>query len=173
MKKNKFGCFVGRMCPIHLGHKKIIEKMMDEAEKCLVVMGSANHALSMRHVFSYEERRNLVKKIFPSMPVVGLADFSTDGEWIVALDDILSAAGMDPAETVFFGGCQEDIQFFLDAGRKTAILNRFDGSTPKISATEVRDALVYGRSLDGLLDPLIQQEVKELFAGKWEKLNKM
>lgn len=43
----------------------------------------------------------------------------------------------------FYGWCEEDIAFFLDAGKQVMIANRFDGTTPPISATEVRDFLIW------------------------------
>jgi len=169
------GVFVGRANPIHLGHEVIINNMANQLgfKNCLMTIGSCNHPFSLRHFFSYEERRSFIKTLFPTLPIVGLPDYPTDTEWLVALDDILSASGFNPQETIFFGGCEEDILFFLDAERKCQILNRFDGSSPKISATEVRDGLIYGRPLEGLLNPLIADEVKNLFSQKWERFKKI
>lgn len=170
------GVFVGRLCPIHLGHEAVIREMIrmsGSEHHCLLMIGSANSELSLRHFFSYSERRGFAKVLFPHLPIVGLPDYESDGEWLQALDDILTAAGMDPKEVVFFGGCEEDISFFADAGRKYQVLNRFDGTTPKISATEVRDCLIHDRSLDGLVNPAIQKYVKELFADKWEKFKRI
>lgn len=111
--------FVGRMCPIHLGHEEIIKKMIKECgENSLVIVGSSNAPISLRHFFSYEERRGFVKKLFPEVAVAGLPDYPTDGEWLTALDDIIAIAKVNPREAVFYGGCEEDIRFFLEAGKK-------------------------------------------------------
>ncbi len=136
-------------------------------------LGSANHPFTLRHFFSYEERRYFTRKIFPDLRIVPLPDFPTNEEWFLALDDVLVAAGFDPGQVTFFGGCEEDVGFFIDSGRKVRIVNRFDGSTPKISATEVRDALNKERSLDGLVNPLIADEVRALFKTKWKKFEKI
>ncbi|MFH1030536.1 MAG: hypothetical protein V1770_04725 [bacterium] len=166
------GIFVGRLCPIHIGHEMVIKKMIEECggeENCLVIIGSSNSPLSLRHFFSYEERREFLKKIFQGIRVVGLPDYPGDDKgWLVALDDILSLAKIAPQEAIFFGGCEEDVSFFIEAGRQIQILNRFDGSTPKISATEVRDCLIQVRSLDGLLNPAIAEFVQSKFRQKWE-----
>jgi cytidyltransferase-like protein len=173
-KSIKHGVFVGRFCPMHLGHEAIIRKMLDESESPLIVIGSSNNSPSMRHFFSYEERRNLIRKVFPDVPIVGLPDYSDDKIWLTALDDILSISGADPSNSItFFGGCEEDVRFFFEAGRTCVLTNRFDGSTPKISATEVRDALIHGRSLENLLNPAVVEDVKILFTEKWEKFKKM
>lgn len=169
-----YGIFVGRFCPLHLGHEVVIQKMLADCDsQSLLVIGSSNAGCSLRHFFSYEERRAFIHLLFPELKIVGLPDYTTDAEWLLALDDILLAMGINPTEAVFYGGCTEDIDFFLSAGRQSAILNRFDGSTPKTSATEVRDALIHDRSLDELLNPIIQQSVRELFSTKWEKFKRI
>ena len=172
---SKHGAYVGRINPLHLGHEAVGEEMLKQfgVENSMLIMGSSNTPFSLRHFFSYEERRGFVKKVFPELKIVGLPDYPTDKEWLVAMDDLLIARGFDPLEVVFFGGCEEDILFFYDAGRKCHILNRFDGTTPKISATEVRDCLIYGRSLEGMINPLIAGDVRDLFAQKWERFKKI
>ncbi len=168
-----FGCgvFVGRMSPIHLGHEAIIRKMIEDvgvSNSCLV-LGSSNAPMSFRNFFSYEERRSLIKKIFPDIGIVGIPDYPTDSEWLLALDDILKFAAQPYSDNiVFYGGCEEDIRFFIETGREVRLLNRFDGTTPKISATEVRDALSKGRSLDGFLNPVILEDIRRMFLRKWE-----
>lgn len=171
----KNGVFVGRFCPIHAGHEVVIGNMIEECgvDNSIIIIGSSNSLISLRHFFSYDERRRFLLTLFPNVRVVGLPDYSTDDEWILALDDILRAVRFNSKNTIFFGGCEEDIGFFLKARRKTFIVNRFNGTTPKISATEVRDALIGNRSLDGLLNHAIEKEVSGLFLEKWEKFKKM
>lgn len=171
----KFGVYCGRFNPMHAGHGAVIKEMIRQfgIENCLLIIGSSNAGFSLRHFFSYQERRGFIKKAFPEMKVVGLPDYPADDEWLVALDDIISLAGFNPAEVVFFGGCEEDILFFFEAGRNCQILNRFDGTTPKISATEVRDCLIYGRCLDGMIESAIAEEVQNLFRQKWERFKKI
>ena len=166
---------VWRICPIHLGHQKVLDAMIKKfgIKNCLLVIGSSNAPLTMRNFFSYVERKGFVETIYPDLQVVPISDYPTDSEWLQALDDILRFGGLSPKEVTFFGGCAEDIEFFLEVGRKHEIMNRFDGSTPKISATEVRDALIQGRPLDGLLDPRIVDGVRGAFKGKCERFKKM
>lgn len=172
----KTAVYCGRFNPMHVGHGSVVKEMISQfgIENCLIVIGSSNAGFSLRHFFSYQERRGFMRKAFPGIRVVGLPDYPTDEEWLTALDDITSATSPDSsADTLFFGGCEEDILFFYEAGRTCQILNRFDGTTPKISATEVRDCLIYGRTLEGMVDPTIASEVQNLFRQKWEKFKKI
>jgi cytidyltransferase-like protein len=173
--ENKFGVFVGRFCPVHLGHEVVIEQMIKGCgpKNCLLIIGSSNNPMSLRNLFSYEERRAFLKTVFPDLQIIGLPDYSNNKEWLLALDDILALKGINPQEVIFFGGCEEDIHFFFESNRQCQLLNRFDGSTPKISATEVRDALIQGRPLGELLSLSVIEDVKTTFEIKWERFRKM
>lgn len=142
-------------------------------ECSLLVIGSSNADFSLRHFFSYHERKGFIRTLFPEIRIVGLPDYHNDQEWLAALDDLILAAGMDPQEVTFFGGCQEDIRFFIDDGRSCSIINRFEQGSVKISATEVRDALILGRNLSDMVDPKLVPGIQKLFALKWEKFKKM
>jgi nicotinic acid mononucleotide adenylyltransferase len=172
---DKHGVFVGRLCPIHLGHERVIQAMLDQCgvEKSLVLIGSSNTPMSLRHFFSYKDRSAFLAQLFPNVRVMGLPDFpGDDDQWTLALDHMLAGAGMEPTKVTFFGGCDEDLRFFAD-NRLTVEVNRFDGSSPKISATEVRDALIHERPLEGLLNPAIIKPVEELFRERWERFKRM
>jgi len=175
-QKTRFAVQLARACPIHLGHEYLIREMIGEfgIENSLMILGSRNAPITLRNFFSYTEKKRFVKTIFPPLRVVGLPDFPDSMEkWFAALDALIERAFGKNADVTFFGGCEEDVVFFIENGRKVKLINRFDGTTPKISATEVRDCLVSGRSLDGLVNPLIEKEVRSIFAAKWEKFKKI
>lgn len=164
---NNFGAYIGRFAPMHLAHGQLIEEMISTyGDNCLVLIGSCNRPMSFRNIFTYEDRRNIIKTIFPTVKVVGLPDFEDDKNWFCQLDDTLSFAGVNPKDVTFFGGCKEDVVFFQNA-RNIKIINRFDGSTPKISATEVRDALIEKRPLEHLLYKSTIPMIQEIFAMRW------
>lgn len=170
-----FSIYCGRFNPIHAGHEAVINEMLNlfGPDKSRIIIGSANTSQSLRHFFSYEERRMLIKTIFPAVKVIPLGDFNTsDEEWMIALDDLIVSSGMNPSKTVFFGGCEEDISFFFKLNRKCHILNRFDGTTPKVSATEIRDSLIHDRPLSNFINPLIEEKMRNLFKVKWMDFQK-
>ncbi len=173
MKKR--GAYIGRFNPLHLGHAAIVGEMLAQcgAEDSILIIGSSNAPFSLRHFFSYDERKKFIRAVYPDIRIVGLPDYPSDAEWLSALDDILAAAGMKPSEVTFFGGCEEDIRFFMDDGRACSLMNRFDGTTPKVSATEVRDALIHDRPLEGLVHPSVAADMRELFKEKWERFKKI
>jgi nicotinamide mononucleotide adenylyltransferase len=145
------------------------------AENSLIVIGSTNNPFSMRHFFSYSERKNLIRRLYPTLKVVGHPDYFSDEAWLEALDDILSAMEISPAECVYYGGSTEDVRFFIEAGRNCKITSRFAPKQKNISATEVRDALLHGdnRYLKESLDPRVIDEIKERFTTKWAEFKRI
>lgn len=161
------GAYLGRLNPMHLGHQALTEVLTTAfPKKHLLMVGSCSHAISIRHLFKFSDRRRFINEVFPDARVAPLSDFETDDEWFHAIDTLLELAGLDPQKTVFIGGCEEDVHFF-EHRYKVKIINRFDGTTTNVSGTEIRDSLIHGRSLDGLLDPRIIPVVQETFRLRW------
>ena len=179
MKRQKKlqGVVNGRQCPTHLGHEAIIRAMIEECgpKNSLVIIGSAQAEMNSIHTFfPYVDRRRFILKIFPELEgrILPLCDFKRDEDWLTALDDLLTGCGFDPYSAIFYSGSQEDAHFYSDAGRHCRILNRFDGTTPKISGTEVRDALVERRSIKEMINPLIVDDVEKTFGRLWAEFKK-
>ena len=171
--KPAFGAYIGRFSPMHLGHEHLIRAMLKEfGENHLVLIGSCSHEISFRHLFSLTDRTGFMRQVFPDARIVGLPDFDTDDDWFHQLDSTLTLAGADPNQVVFAGGCVEDISFFVERGRKTHILNRFSGETPRVSATEVRDALIEHRPITGLVNDVLVDPITEQFRKRWAALRK-
>lgn len=173
-----FGVYVGRFCPIHKGHERVVRQMLErfDPSNVLIVVGSSNAAFSLRNFFSYKERKEFIKLVFPEIKsIVGLPDYHNDEIWLSAFDDILALGGIDPGRTTFFGGCKEDIRFFLEDGRNCEIVNRFAKKEDTISATEVRDHLIQGRkkALKEALNPLVYEAVVSTFQTKWEMFKRI
>lgn len=65
--------------------------------------------------------------------------------------------------------------YLLQHQRMTKIISRFGIQAIRVSATEVRDALVHDREddLKEMIDPRIIHQVTTLFKQKWEKFKKI
>lgn len=167
-KKYKHGAALGRYCPMHSGHGQVISTMQNMCEDSLVIVGSANAPWSLPVFFNYAERATFIQMVFPGCKIAPLPDFPGDNDtWLRAIKDILNTAGFPLHDTVFFGGADEDVIELTDGGTKIHFVNRFDGTTPIISATQVRDALIHNRPLDGLIDPIIQALLLQIWSVKW------
>jgi nicotinic acid mononucleotide adenylyltransferase len=165
-----YGVFVGRVNPMHLGHQAIIGGLIETfGERHLVLIGSCNKPLSIRHLFPYHDRADFVRAAYPQARVAPLPDFENDdAAWFRALDDLLRLGGIDPAKAVYVGGSREDVEFYYEHGRRTQIVNRYGGATVNVSGSQIRDALIEKRPLDGLLDTRVGELVHARFPALWQ-----
>jgi cytidyltransferase-like protein len=172
--ETNFGVYIGRFNPIHAGHEAVINQMLTYFKHhSLIIVGSCNESQSMRHFFTYKERRDFIKTLYPHTKIVGLPDYHGDNDgWFTALYDLIQTCQYDLSKVEFFGGCDEDIYWLKERGHNVTILNRFSGSTPTISATQVRDALIHDRPLDGMIHADIQPQMREMFKRKWAEFEK-
>lgn len=168
--------YIGRFCPMHLGHQAMIGGMMQAALKDhLVLIGSCNQPLSYRNMFSFVEREQFIRLVYPDVRLAPLPDFKDDNaSWFRSLDSIISLTDTDPSDIVFIGGCEEDVQWFIDNDRAVKIVNRFSGTTVNVSGTEIRDHLITDNAdkLSMLLDERLVEPVRQKFAHQWAKLRK-
>ena len=56
------GLFVGRFQPFHLGHLKAIEWILERCENVTVVIGSSQESFTERNPFTFEERKEMIKR---------------------------------------------------------------------------------------------------------------
>lgn len=168
-KHYKYGATMGRYCPLQMGHEIVIQTMQERCERSLIFVGSANAPWSLPLFFDYYERTSFLRAIVPGAKLVPLPDFPGDNRsWLQAVKDLLLAADFPADETVFFGGSDEDVLVLSEeGGMQTHIVNRYDGTTPIISASQVRDALIHGRSLEWMINPAIREVVQEIWRNKW------
>lgn len=166
--------YIGRFCPMHLGHQAMIGGVYKASRyDHLILIGSCNQPTSYRNLFDFKDRLEIIRTIYPDLTIAGLPDFKGDNDsWLANLDCMIATTGTHPKDVVFVGGCEEDITWFKAANRETFLVNRFSGITLNVSGTEIRDHLITGHydKLTGLLDNRIIPIVINKFKTQWAKL---
>jgi nicotinamide-nucleotide adenylyltransferase len=56
--------YIGRFQPFHLGHLDAIKQILNECNKILIVIGSAQYSRTKNNPFSCNERKKMIEKIF-------------------------------------------------------------------------------------------------------------
>lgn len=64
MSKFDFGVFIGRFQPLHVGHEHVIARTLEQVERLIVLVGSANVARDPRNPFTYAEREAMLRSAF-------------------------------------------------------------------------------------------------------------
>lgn len=139
----EIGVMVGRFNPLHRGHVIAIRQMIHHhGRNSLLVIGSANAELSLRNPFTYTERRDFIKKIFPDLTVVGLADQETNKDWFSSLIDIVEAVfPFNYILDIYTGKVEDTGDFDLPDNILLKVVDR-DSIGKNFSATEVRKYIV-------------------------------
>ena len=64
MTKADFGVFIGRFQPLHSGHEQVIRQALDQVQRLIVLVGSANVARDPRNPFIFDERAAMLRSVF-------------------------------------------------------------------------------------------------------------
>ncbi len=110
---------LGRFQPLHLGHIDLIRGALNAAEKVLVIIGSANEAISLKNPFDYKFREVSVYSAFAKqihegrLVIDGLEDYPYNSDvWNRRLNEVVSkhlhdpvfyTYGKDAATTAYIG----------------------------------------------------------------------
>jgi nicotinamide-nucleotide adenylyltransferase len=73
MKKYRLGMYLGRFQPFHNGHKAIVDKMLEECEQVLIVVGSSQEKGTIKNPFPAWERMMMIDACYPETPVACIA----------------------------------------------------------------------------------------------------
>lgn len=154
------GIFLSRFSPPHLGHIKVIEEMCKECKDGqLLLIGSSNTERNIRVPFNYMERKIFLRKIFPTIKIIGIPDVNEDDVWISMLDDIISSV-FGECEPVFYGGSVKDVEFYYNYGKIVKIINRQE---LPINATAIRQMMMLGLDISSMVHEKIAEDVVEKF----------
>lgn len=172
--QGEYGVYVARVNPMHYGHQAMIETLIAAfGDRHVVLIGSCNRPISIRHLFNYRDRAQFIRAAIPTARILPLPDFEGDNQtWFYVHDDIFKALGFDPKKIVYIGGCKEDTEFLSENGRAVHIVNRYSGPTLHVSASQVRDILIERRNdeLKNVLDDRVAQLVLERFPARWNEV---
>jgi cytidyltransferase-like protein len=85
------GYIIGRFNPIHIGHMHIIEEMMSKSDIPVILIGSSNISMTKENPFSFEERKEILQKIYPSLIILPIPDFGKLKTWVSKVDKLIAS----------------------------------------------------------------------------------
>jgi hypothetical protein len=139
------------MNPMSKGHKYLIEEMLSVSDKVYLGLGSCQEERTLRNPFSPKDREKMIRAVFPDSEKLiifflnDLGDCSKK-EWNdYCLTELHKQIGYDANPTMYFGGCDADIEWWREAVNlnnvkmKSVSLCREENEY--FSATEIRESL--------------------------------
>jgi len=140
--------FIGRFQPFHNGHKAVIDAALEQAKEVIVVVGSSFAARNTRNPFTFDERRQMIKAVFPqdNVKVVPVSDYPyDDNKWVAAVQNVVHGAiswSADPVRIGLIGHEKDGTSYYLKifpTWGNVSVPN-VDG----INATNIREGLFHG-----------------------------
>lgn len=109
--------FIGRFSPFHNGHKAVIEAALEQAKEVVIVVGSSFAARNIRNPFTFEERKAMIKAVFPSdnVKVVPVSDYPyDDNKWVNAIQKIVDETVPDAKDVGLIGHSKDSTSYYLN-----------------------------------------------------------
>lgn len=85
MTEQRVGLMVARLQPLHRGHTKIINKMIEECQTAIVCLGSAQKSREKHDPWTVEERMEMLRNVYADrIKIVPLVDLgaTTPHQWV-------------------------------------------------------------------------------------------
>lgn len=138
--------FIGRFSPFHNGHKAVIEAALEQAKEVVVVVGSSFSARNIRNPFTFQERKAMIKAVFPTdrVKVVPVSDYPyDDNKWIAAIQNVVHGAiswSADPVKIGLIGHSKDSTSYYLNIFPSWGSVEV--ANVEGINATDIRIALL-------------------------------
>ena len=94
--KYKHGLSIMRAQPFHIGHAKMIDKMLRECEQVTIVLGSIQEQGTERNPLNYTTRKKMIQNVYrnrpeyPRLKIIGLFDINNPAEWAEYVLDFMN-----------------------------------------------------------------------------------
>ncbi len=117
--KYDLAVFIGRFQPFHNGHKKVIEEALKQADRVLIVIGSALEPRSIRNPFTIYERQSMIYGAFadPERKRIMFEyvenKLYNDGAWLESIQFAVQWAAPEAKKIALIGHSRDQSSFYL------------------------------------------------------------
>lgn len=152
---------IGRYEPLHTGHIDNFQKSFDLADNVLVICGSSFLPRTPKNPFTFNERSDLIRRIFPqnNLLITGVTDYLYDeNAWLldvqVAVKNACVQFGIDQktSKIAVIGHKKDESSYYYSSFPKWDFIDNggySDKGGQVIDATRIRD-LYFNKHLDFL-----------------------
>lgn len=147
-KKYKLGLFIGRFQPFHKGHEMIVKKALEQCDKLVILVGSAQESMTLKNPFSVKTRSLLIEGTFFDevreekiiiLPIPDRDNPSNDSSWGEYIIKFLDANNIPKPNVIFEGKETEREAWYDTLGIERVVLSR---NNIKVSGTKFRNEIM-------------------------------
>lgn len=116
----KYGLFIGRFQPFHLGHQAIVNEIILDGKIPIIAIGDDNGTDIKRNPLSYEQRKELIKLIYPTECLfVQAFDHDNWTDWYIQLINKVATLAPFHTITLYYHNKESDrYDFFEYSGKE-------------------------------------------------------
>jgi nicotinamide-nucleotide adenylyltransferase len=155
------GLYVGRFQPFHLGHLDAIQKILEEVEEIVIVIGSSQYSHNIHNPFTAGERLVMIRKAleeanvdFARIWVVPVPDVHLHMMWVSAVE------GYTPKFQIVYSNEPLTRRLFMEAGYKVKNIPLFERQI--YSSTIVRERIVADENWRTLVPKSVADFIMEI-----------
>lgn len=163
----KIGLITVKFHPLHNGHTNLIYRMLCECKVVIIVLGSAQHSGTISHPYNVKERIDFIHTVFGNskkIKILAIKDINavSKKEWSEFVLSELEKAGF-PTPTDYYGGCEDDVNWFSESPLKLNVLDRYRDSL-NMSGTQIRQSIANnGKDWYSQVPYCIKDKIEEYF----------
>ena len=142
----KIGLYIGRFQPFHRGHLSVVREALQNCDKLVIAIGSAQESRTKRNPWTFEERKKFIWRSLWGLnerviivPIEDRKEYSDDGGWgQYVLDCVEEQCGLRPS--INFEGEEQCRSTWFDGIEMTRMV--FNREDIPFSATALRKAII-------------------------------
>lgn len=151
--------FVGRFQPFHKGHLFMIKRILEDFDRLIIGIGSAQYSNTVRNPFSSEERLVMISKALEnegvdSCDIVLIDDTNDHSIWVESVESVVPGFGVvfsnDPLTVSLFREKNHEV-------REPPLHKR-----EEYSGTEIRERIGTGKDWEELVPEVVAEYILEI-----------
>lgn len=147
--------FIGRFQPFHLAHYETVKIALQQAEKVIICLGSAQNERSLKNPFLAQERKQMIAANFSQdekerLNFIDVIDVYNDEKWKKLVFDLVLEITQTCDKVGLIGHLKDESSYYLDIFPEWEQVP-LESLVGAISATPLREAFYQGNILEEYL----------------------
>lgn len=144
--------YIGRFQPFHLAHMQTVKIALQQSDRVILALGSAQHQRNIKNPFTAEERAQMILSNFSAseqqrIRFVPIIDVYNDLKWVKLVKDQVNTVIQPQSKIGLIGHFKDDSSYYLELFPEWTLLE-LESLKNAISATPLREAFYRGEIVE-------------------------
>lgn len=144
--------YIGRFQPFHLAHMQTVKIALQQSERVILALGSAQDQRNIKNPFTAEERAQMILSNFSAseqqrIRFVPIIDVYNDLKWVKLVKDQVDTVTQPQSKIGLIGHFKDDSSYYLELFPEWTLLE-LESLKNAISATPLREAFYRGEIVE-------------------------